>query len=132
MLTLKEMLVDGDLLCRVIGLRCQIFMVVEEGLMLGIELQAFILEVIPFLEDRIKLQSQCVPHKLILDGGLELFEQPHKFTDLHLVALHKLLLMPRDSLLDPNAHALCSCLDAAQESLDSFALLGALIPDFHL
>jgi hypothetical protein len=132
MLTLKKMFVDGDLLCRVIGLRCQIFMVVEEGLMLGIELQAFILEVIPFLEDGIELQGQSVPHKLILNGRLELFKQPNKFTDLHLVALNKLLLMPSDSLLDPYAHALCCCLDAAQEALDSLALLCALKPDFHL
>lgn len=100
--------------------------------MLRIQLKALILEVIPLFEDGIKLQGESVPHELVLNGRLELFEQPHQFADLHFVTLHELLLVSRDGFLHPHAHALGGCLDAAQEALDGLALLRALVPDFHL
>ena len=55
------------------------------------------------------MKGKRVVDELVLDGGLELFEQFDEFIDLDLVALHELLLVTQHSLLKCLVNAL-SCL----------------------
>jgi hypothetical protein len=112
------MLVDGDLLGGVIGLCGQIAMIIQECLVLRIEFEALVLEVVSFFEDSFKLQGKGVVDELVLDGGLELFEQFDQFVDLYLVAFHELLLVPHHRPLEALIHALRCLLDRQQKPLD--------------
>jgi hypothetical protein len=131
--TLEEVLVDGDLLCGIIGLGGEVAMVIKERLMLGIEFEALILEVVPFLEDRLKLECERVIDELVLDGGLELLEQLDQLIDLDLVALHELLLVPQHRPLEALVHALSRLLDVQQQSLyQTLRLLHGIERNLHV
>lgn len=67
--------VDGDLLCGIIGLSCEVAVIIKECLMLGIEFKTLILKIVPFFEYGLKLQGECITDELVLDSGLELFKQ---------------------------------------------------------
>jgi hypothetical protein len=109
--TLEEMLVDGDLLCGIISLSCEVSVIIKKSLMLGIELEALILEIVPFFQYCLKLQGEGIIDELVLDSGLELFEQFDQFIDLDLVALHELLLMSQHGPLEALVHTLSRLLD---------------------
>jgi hypothetical protein len=63
--------VDGELLRGVAGLRGDIFMVVEEALVLGVEFEAFVLEVVALFEDGFQLEGEGVVDELVFDDGFE-------------------------------------------------------------
>lgn len=116
-MTFEEVLVDVDLLGGVVGLGGDVAVVVEEGLVLGVELEALVLEVVALPQHRLQLHRQGVVYELLLDPPLQLLEQPNQLPDLYLVRLYELLLVTHHRPLETLVHALRSRLYAAQQSL---------------
>lgn len=126
------MLVDGDLLGRVVCLSSKVAVIVEQSLVLGIELEALVLKVVPLFKNGFQLKRESVIDELILNGGFKLFEELDEFVDLDLVALHELLLVPNHGALEALVHALSGFLNAHQQVLyHSLRLTHRIERHFH-
>lgn len=115
------MLVYRYLLRRITRLRCQIFVIVQQRLVLVVQLQTLIFKIIPLLQYRLQLHSQRIIYKPVLNRPLKLVQQSNKLLNLNPVTLDKLLLMPQNSLFKRLTHILRSLLNISHKALDGTA-----------
>lgn len=103
------MLVNIHLLGDVDHLFGEILVILQHILVLGVELETFVLEIIPFLDYSLQLLGDGVVNELILDVSFQLMEKFGQLVNLDFIGFDKLLFMLENRLLKCIVHW-CGCL----------------------
>ena len=98
------MLVNIHLLGDVDHLFGEILVILQHILVLGVELETFVLEIIPFLDYRLQLLGDGVVNELILNVSFQLMEKFGQFVYLDFIGFDKLLFMLQNRLLKCIVH----------------------------
>lgn len=98
------MLVNIHLFCYIYNLLGQVFVIIKNIFILGIEFKTLVLEIVSFLDHSLQLLSDGIVYKFIFDIFFELMEQARQFIDFDFICLDELLLMLENGLLKCLAH----------------------------
>lgn len=98
------MLVNIHLLGDVDHLFGEILVILQHILVLGVELETFVLEIIPFLDYSLQLLGDGVVNELILDVSFQLMEKFGQLVNLDFIGFDKLLFMLENRLLKCIVH----------------------------